>query len=239
MSFSTDTLTERVHAELRRRILNADLVRGERLNLERLGEELHVSSSPLKDALRQLAREGLVEIRPRSGTVVRDIDGKDVADIYRCRDLIEPAAAAIVAAAGPAPAALLDALDDSIHTLVDASDGEQFVRPIKVSDADETFHHLIVKAAGNTVLTELHDILIARALMVRSYASGGPRAVETIAEHRAIFAALAAGDSNAAAEASRLHLCQAESFILKSMQADRPDGNEDDLEPRIKGRKNP
>lgn len=220
MSFSTDTLSQRVHAELRRRILNAELVRGERVNLEQLAEELHVSPSPLKDALRQLAREGLVEIRPRSGTVVRNFDGKDVADIYRCRDLIEPAAAAIVAAAGPAPAALIEALDDTIQTLVDASDGEQFIRPLKVSDADGAFHRLIVKATGNTVLAELHDILIARALMVRSYASGGPRAVETIAEHRAILMALAAGDAAAAEEASRLHLRGAERFILSSMAND-------------------
>ena len=223
MSFSTDTLSQRVHAELRRRILNAELVKGERVNLEQLAEELRVSPSPLKDALRQLAREGLVEIRPRSGTVVRNFDGKDVADIYRCRELIEPAAAAIVAAAGPAPAALIEALDDTIRTLVDASDGEQFTRPLKVSDADGAFHRLIVKATGNTVLAELHDILIARALMVRSYASGGPRAVETIAEHRAILVALAAGDAVAAEETSRLHLRGAEGFIVSSMANDQVD----------------
>lgn len=227
MSFSTDTLSQRVHAELRRRILNAELVRGERVNLERLSKELHVSPSPLKNALRQLAREGLVEIRPRSGTVVRNFDGKDVADIYRCRDLIEPAAAAIVAAAGPAPAALIETLDDAIRTLVDASDGEQFIRPLKVSDADGAFHRLIVKATGNTVLAELHDILITRALMVRSYASGGPRAVETIAEHRAILLALAAGDPAAAEEASRLHLRGAERFTLSSMGNDRVDPSQE------------
>ncbi len=230
MSFSTDTLSQRVHAELRGRILNAELVRGERVNVEQLAEELHVSSSPLKDALRQLAREGLVEIRPRSGTVVRNFDDKDVADIYRCRDLIEPAAAAIVAARGPAPAALLEALDETISTLVDASDGEHFVRPLKVSDSDEAFHRLIVKATGNTVLTELHDILIARALMVRCYASGGRRAVETIAEHRAIRAALAAGDANAAEESSRMHLRQAEDFILDTMATDRVSQNENNPE---------
>lgn len=220
MPFSTETLSQRVHGELRRRILTAELARGKRVNVEELADELRVSPSPVKDALRQLAREGLVEIRPRSGTVVRDFDADDVSDIYRCRELIEPAAAALVAAAGPAPAALCDALEATIRALVDASDGEHFVRPLEVSDADGAFHRLIVEASGNAVLAELHEILIARALMVRSYASGGPRAVETIAEHRAILAALAAGEGVAAAEASRTHLRCAEAFILKSMAAE-------------------
>jgi len=220
MTFSTDTLSQRVHAELRRRILCAELARGKRVNVEQLAEELQVSPSPVKDALRQLARDGLVEIRPRSGTVVRDFDAGDVADIYRCRLLIEPPAAAMVAAAGPATAELVAALEATIKSLVDATEGEHFVRPLEVSDADGAFHSLIVQATGNRILADLHETLIARALVVRSYASGGPRAVETIAEHRAILAALAAGDAEAAAAASRQHIEQAEDFILRSMAKD-------------------
>lgn len=220
MAFTNDTLSQRVHLELRRRILSAELARGARVNVDQLAEDLHVSASPVKDALRQLAREGLVEVRPRSGTMVRTFDAKDVADIYRCRELIEPAAAAMVATRGRAPATLVDALEATIAKLDEASEGEHFVRPLEVSDADGTFHRLIVEACGNVVLAELHDSLIARALMVRSYASGGPRAIETIDEHRTILAALAAGDATAAADASRRHLQQAEDFILRSMTVD-------------------
>jgi DNA-binding GntR family transcriptional regulator len=231
MAISNDTLSQRVHEELRRRILNAELARGGRVNVEQLAEDFQVSPSPVKDALRQLAREGLVEIRPRSGTVVRDFDEKDVADIYRCRELIEPAAAAIVAAKGPIPTDLRQRLEATIRTLQDASVGKQFVRPLDVSDADGTFHRLIVKASDNAVLSELHELLIARALVVRSYASGSSRAVETIEEHRAILDALTAGDADAAAETSRRHLRHAEAFILDSM------GAGSGLEPSTRGRK--
>ena len=227
MAFSTDTLSQRVHAELRRRIFSAELARGKRVNIDQLAGELKVSQSPVKDALRQLAREGLVEIRPRSGTVVREFDRGDVSDIYRCRDLIEPAAAAAVAAAGPAPADLCASLEVTIKTLVDASDGKRFIRPLEVSDADSAFHCQIVKATGNAVLAELHETLIARALVVRSYASGGPRAVETIEEHRAILAALAAGDPARAASTSCLHLQRAQDFILRSMGEDPQNGAPD------------
>ena len=74
MTFHRESLTDQVREELKRRIMSAELSRGSRVDVEGLAAELSVSPSPVKDALRQLAREGLVEIKPRSGTHIRTFD---------------------------------------------------------------------------------------------------------------------------------------------------------------------
>ncbi len=216
MTVNRESLTEQVREELKRRIMSAELSRGSRVDVEGLANELSVSPSPVKDALRQLAREGLVEIKPRSGTHIRTFDRRDVQEIYDCRRMIEPAAAAMVADAG-ASAALRGTLEGTIAGLLAASEGDNFLRPIEVSEADAVFHRAIVEAAGNRVLGELHTILIDRALVVRSYASSGSRSKETVAEHREILAAIAAGNATEAAAASRRHLDAAEAFVLVSL----------------------
>lgn len=217
MTVQRESLAEQVREELKRRIMSAELSRGSRVDVEALASELAVSHSPVKDALRQLAREGLVEIKPRSGTRIRTFDRRDVKEIYDCRRMIEPAAAAVVAEAG-APAALIETLEATIEGLLAASEGDNFLRPIEVSDADATFHRAIVEASGNRVLAELHRILIDRALVVRSYASSGSRSQKTVAEHRAVIDAIVRGDAAEAAAASTRHLDEAEAFVHVSLE---------------------
>lgn len=221
MTVLRKTLADQVREVLKRRILMSELHRGDRVDVEKLANELDVSPSPVKDALRQLAIEGLVEIKPRSGTLIRSFDRRDVIDIYGCRRMIEPAAAASVAASGAGPA-LAETLNATIDILRNASEGEKFIRPFEVSEADATFHRAIIEAAGNRVLAELHTMLIDRALVVRSYASSGLRALETIDEHLAILGALVRADPDDAATASRRHLDQAEAFVLETMDDENP-----------------
>lgn len=220
MTVHRESLTEQVREELKRRIMSAELSRGSRVDVEGLAAELSVSPSPVKDALRQLAREGLVEIKARSGTHIRTFDQRDVNEIYDCRRMIEPAAAAIVATRG-ATGDLRVTLQATIDGLLAASEGDNFLRPIEVSEADAVFHRAIIEASGNRVLAELHAVLIDRALVIRSYASSGSRSQETVAEHRTILAAILAGDPAGAAAASTSHLDEAEAFVLASLASDQ------------------
>ena len=233
-----DSLAEQVHDEIKRRILTSELALGDRLHVELLASELNVSSSPVKEALKQLEREGLVEIKPRSGTVVRRFTRQEVVDVYGARRIIEPAAAAIVVQQGAASPDLIAALEQTMEALADASSGASFTRPLDVTDTDSTFHRLIVEAIGNAVLTEMHSTLIDRARLVRNYASRGPRAVETLGEHRRIVDALKRGDQKEAAKASARHLEEAEIFILRSMSAETvfEDNEAPTSQPTLKGR---
>ncbi len=83
----------RARDELREAILAGSLPPGSRLRAESLAERLQTSRTPVREALHLLAREGLVDIEPRRGAVVRQFDAADLADLYDVRALIEPYAA--------------------------------------------------------------------------------------------------------------------------------------------------
>jgi DNA-binding GntR family transcriptional regulator len=87
------TSAVRVQEELREAILAGSLPPGARLRAEPLAERLRTSRTPVREALILLAREGLVDIEPRRGAIVRSFDAADLADLYDVRALIEPHAA--------------------------------------------------------------------------------------------------------------------------------------------------
>jgi DNA-binding GntR family transcriptional regulator len=214
-----DSLAGFAHGEIKRRILTAELPRGTRLSVEALAHELSVSAAPIKEALKQLEREGLIEIKPRSGTIVRSFSREDVANIYGARKIVEPAAAALVAQKGPAPPALMQGLEQSMVTLHVAISKGVLARDI-ITDTDSLFHRLIVAAAGNGVLSEIHATLIDRARLLRHYARRQGRSEAAMAEHRRIIAALQRGDAEDATAASFAHLDAAEHSILSAMDAE-------------------
>lgn len=86
------TVGARLEDYLRSAILNGDLASGTRMTQEELASAFGVSRMPVRDALRQLASQGLVEVLPRGGMVIAEISLKDALDIYGIRVLIEPEA---------------------------------------------------------------------------------------------------------------------------------------------------
>src|SRR4051794_15263108 len=140
------TNTVRARDELREAILAGSLPPGARLRAEPLAEQLQTSRTPVREALILLAREGLVDIEPRRGAVVRPFDAADLADLYDVRALIEPYAArrAATRIAPPDVARLND--------LCDRADARGAADDAAVEDQvawNEEFHRIVVAAAGS------------------------------------------------------------------------------------------
>src|SRR3954466_2450459 len=116
------TSTGRVREQLQHAILEGVLKPGERLRAEALAQRYGTSRTPVREALLQLEAEGLVEVEPNRGAVVRAFDRADLLDLYEVRALLEPAAAARAATRiGDADVARLQQLcDDAQHATVDA-----------------------------------------------------------------------------------------------------------------------
>ena len=91
------SVVDQVHAALRVQILSGELPRGARLPQETLAAELGVSRTPLREALRRLAGEGLVMLQPNHGATVADLDFGDMRNAWTARLVIEPAAARLAA----------------------------------------------------------------------------------------------------------------------------------------------
>ena len=192
----------RVRDLLEEAILGGELKPGERLRAEALAQRFGTSRTPIREALLQLEGQGLVEVEPNRGAVVRTFDRDDVRDLYEVRALLEPAAAARAAQRISAPD--LRRLDELCG---DASVEEQIVN-------NEAFHRIILEAAGSP-----------RLEVAMRAASGIPRAfrsvfwhddrqrAESMLCHRRIVSACRAGDAQLAEAVMRMHILGAVAFL--------------------------
>lgn len=211
------TLTEQTYEELRRRILAFEYPVGERIDVETIARELEISPSPVKDALKQLASEGLVEIRPRSATRVRRFSRSDVFEIYGVREIIEPAAMVAAAELRAIHGPVLAAIEATFLRIAAASEGADFRDHAEALEADSAFHLLIVGAVGNRELLSVTRTVLDKARIMRHFAQGLPRAQATIEEHRRIVEAIRHGRPRVIEAAVRDHLRRARDGILALM----------------------
>jgi DNA-binding GntR family transcriptional regulator len=196
-------LADEVYEILRESLRTGRMAPGDRLNLDRLARDLHVSNTPVRQALARLESDGLVTKEPYRGFHVSPLlDSRTVAELYDFRLMIEPPSAARAAGRGRpeavrALAALCDAAE--IEVLLAAAD----VDAMAVRDAD--FHTAIAREAGNALVVEhLTDALTRMSLYTTYHQRGdGELAWD---EHRAVLAAIREGDPDGAAAAMRAHL---------------------------------
>lgn len=202
--FPTSTL--RLRDELRQAILEGALEPGQRLRAEHLAERFSTSRTPVREALVLLEGEGLVDLEPRRGALVRPFDIADVLDLYEVRALLEPHAAAR-AATRVSPEAL-----ERLRELCTAAE-----RPGADHLAlNESFHAEILVAASSARLeSALRGVAgIPRAFRSAYWASADMRA-RSLAAHRDLVSALAAGEAELAAATMRAHVLGARAFLLE------------------------
>jgi GntR family transcriptional regulator, gluconate operon transcriptional repressor len=156
---SSPTLAEQTVELIRGRILSGEFVSGERLVETRLAADLGISRGPIREALKQLAAEGLVREEPRRGTFVAAPTVDDVRDLYDLRVAVEARAARLIIERGDAAdiETLRGALDE-LHEAVRASDLPLLAR------ADYGFHEAICRVSGNG---RLLDVFVRNASVMR------------------------------------------------------------------------
>lgn len=222
-------LTEAAIERVRELIIRGDLRPGQRLPAEAaLSEQLGVSRSGLREAVRALATAGVLEVRRGDGTYVTSLtpdrlftgiaDAVDLmADehllaIMECRRLVEPQATALAAAR--ADEAGLEVVAHHLRCMEDADDEEGLVAH------DEQFHAAVAAASGNGALAAiLRGISGAtvRARVWRALTVADSRQ-RTIDEHAAIYAAVRDGDRERAHAAALLHVANVEAWLRTTLQ---------------------
>lgn len=199
-------LTQTVYKLLRERIATHDFAAGERLQLDVLAEQLGVSRTPVREALNQLAAEGLIEIRPRHGTFVAKVDQETIAELYQVRLVIDASVGKLLAAR--LTNRQVHTLSRLLDRLVNLVAGETYVDYGAYLEADRAFHSAIIHMLGNRRLSAIYDEINLPLWLLRAQADAGtPRdARESLAEHRAILEALASRDPDAASAAMSAHI---------------------------------
>lgn len=205
------SLRSRVFSQLQNDILNGYYEPGESLIETKLSEELGVSRTPIREALRQLELEGLVQSIPNKGVIVKGITSQDIQDIYTIRMLIEGLAARWAAE---------KITDEELQELKDTVDLEEFYTVRNdyshLLQSDTKFHDIIFKASKSkplmhTLSTFHHYVQKARKM---SMSSPG-RAMKVLGEHKAILQAIIDKDAQKAERLTTEHVSNASSNLLK------------------------
>ena len=196
---------DRVYAYVKERILDGGYPGGELLSEGEVADALEVSRTPVREAFLLLEAEGLMRLYPKRGALVVPVSPAEVRDVMETRMLVERHTAERLAAGGPAAAPVIADLHELIarqERLLDEGDLTGFVA------ADRAFHHAIVAAAGNAILTRISDSLRDRQRrMVAATVARDPELPRRfVEEHRGILAAIEAGDAGLAVRRVDEHL---------------------------------
>jgi len=202
------TLHDEVLERLRDMIIEGRLGPGQRINEGVVGAQLGVSRTPLREAIKTLASEGLVEILPAKGAIVRRFSERDLADILEVLKALEQLGARI--ACEQASDAVIEEIH-ALHELMLALYGTR--NRLEYFKLNQAIHSKIVAASGNAALMEMHATLQSRIKRLRFVGNEGPiKWAGAVAEHEAMMAALLKRD---AAELSRLIGVHMDSTLLR------------------------
>jgi DNA-binding GntR family transcriptional regulator len=210
------SLQERVYSELRRALLDDQIASGERVYEADIAQRMGVSRVPVREAVRRLQQDGLLEVRARGGVYVASISTEEVDDVYRLRGAVEGVAAAM--AAERASDAELAAIGELIDQL---SDGKRRRRTLSTADhstavrlADE-FHRSIYAASHCDRVHLLLEPLYAQLMRFRKQTLSLPhRAKEAEEGHRQVYEALLTRNPAEAERVMRAHIESARIVLL-------------------------
>lgn len=187
----TYSLVELAVDRLRRDILSGRTDPGERLVEEQLTRRLGISRAPLREAMRLLAEQGLVEHIPRRGARVATLSDGDVRELYEVRDVLERHAVAAMPAKPD-----LTGLRSALEVMRKATEADD---RLELANAHRRFHTEVVRLGGNRQLAGLYESILVRiqlymAANMRREAEAA-RAEDGVHRHELLFAAVETGDA--------------------------------------------
>lgn len=199
ISSARRTTHELVVDQLRQKILTGELAPGSRLVQSELAQAMDVSTTPVREALRDLATEGLVRFDPHRGAIIPELSFDEFKEIYEFRMALEPMA--IRKAVACVTPELLGRLEQLHHRMQEESNPANWVR------FNRDFHMSIYEAGVSHRVAAIIRSLQDASVMYVGVALGAPGLLSEANEgHEAILAAVAAGDPDAAASATLSHL---------------------------------
>lgn len=203
-------LREIVFEELRNLILTGKIEPGTRMMEIELADEMGVSRTPIREAIRKLEEEGLVVIEPRKGAYVSEISVPDIVNILEVRENLDGLTAFFAAQriSEKGKESLLEA-SKKFNIAVESGDMDEMIK------FDSMFHRIIVDETNNSYLVNIMERIQELVLRFRYiYYKDFKRAEEMPDEHRIITNAIINGDSETAREESELHIRKLKELIL-------------------------
>ena len=204
-------LREIVYEELKRQIMIGEIPPGTRMMEVELADDMGVSRTPIREAIRKLEKEGLVSIEPRRGAYASEISIKDMVDVLEVREFLEGMAAGLASKriTEEEIAALKHSID-AYRNAVESGSTEEII------EEDEIFHKLIVDCSGNKTLIQMINQVQELALRFRYiYYEDFSRYKNMPNEHQEILDAVLSGDPEIARKVADEHVLRLKEFVIE------------------------
>jgi DNA-binding GntR family transcriptional regulator len=191
------SLADKAYHEIRGLIVSLELAPGAVIDERELIERLEIGRTPVREALRRLSHEGLVEVYPRRGMFVTGVDVRELARLSEVREVLEPEAARLAA----------ERATDGDRAELSALLAELDAGTSELMELDERIHRAVYRAAHNDLLEATLEQYYVLALRIWSIALDRAHELEEAVEaHRALLEAIQAGDGDRAADTMRAHV---------------------------------
>jgi len=206
------TMQELVLAQLRDLITSGEVAAGSQLVQEDLAQRWQVSRVPIREALRALSAEGLIEYFPHRGFFVANLSAEDLAEVYDLRALLEEQV--LLRAADKCTPRDAEAIEELLRGV------EEAATPSERAESNRRFHFAIFDLAQMPRAVRLLEQLWDATEAYRAVYFSLPESTRTIhGEHRALYAAVAAGSGEQAVAAQKAHRDHAQEAVSAHLQA--------------------
>ena len=210
-------LRDAVFETLREAILKGVLSPGQHLMEMQLAYQLGVSRTPVREAIRMLELEGLVNMVPRKGARVAAISEKSLCDVLEVRRVLEELSVRLACTRMERDG--LEKLDAINQQFIRACPSDDVVQIARI---DESFHAVIYEAADNAKLLQLLNQMQNQMYRYRiEYIKLKERRQILVEEHKKIIHSLARRDAEAATEATRAHISHQEQYVMSVIQSNK------------------
>ncbi|SFC85611.1 GntR family transcriptional regulator [Tropicimonas isoalkanivorans] len=208
------SLHEAILTRLRDMIIEGDLTPGTRINEGAIGAQFGVSRTPLREAIKYLASEGLVELVPSRGAVVKKFTAKEVRDMLDVvRTLEEHAAVSACAVATDEAVAGIRALHDEMVAAYEHGERRTYYK------LNQEIHTRLVELADNAALSDVHAMLQTRLKRIRYVGhEGEEKWAKAVGEHVEMIEALEARDADRLVDVVHRHLTKAWERVKDSLE---------------------
>lgn len=206
------SVTETTYERIRNAIFSGQLQPGERLNPRELAATLHVSTQPVKAVLNRLHLEGMVVIRPRSGSFVRNLTRKEAAEVLEVRLMIEMYALRCQPRLSNDSDAVLSELVDTMTLIMNTQPYDW----IKYNEYDMAFHERLVALSGNRELLRVYQSLHSHYVTGRYYYGQQQKANLSHPDHDKILTALRRGQYDQVATLVEEHIRTGINYLLRT-----------------------
>ena len=213
--------TDEAYSALRAAILSGEVAPGDRLGEVELAEQLGVSRTPVREALRRLAADGLVEVLPNRGARVAQWTTEDLEEIYDLRAMLESHGAARAAERiDPADLPELHRLCTEMEACAERGRKRDLDR---LAELNAELHRRVVDAAASPRLATLIAAVVQVPLVMRTFQRYDADALRrSLGHHRELVAALAAQDGEWARSVMRSHVLAAKAVLLAAASPQNP-----------------